>query len=190
MEKQQTQVTDQNRQDFYRALYPMSDSSADQLIDLSQFGDCDCVLIDCAGKTYREQFPTSKIHILETISKAKQFQFTSEHFDKLIDTRVDDSIVWPKLEVNNPVIIFDRSPLLKYITFEVWQQFIRSAVEKYCPSKIIINQNLMFIDDCRMQDRFYSLSTFRLANYVVEQFVYDTDNLRLNLKLKRVTSIE
>ena len=87
MEKNQIQVTDANRIDFYQSVYP-----TDNPVDLSEFKDFDCVLIDCVGGKYRKLFTDHKIHVVETVTSAKQFKFDTNDFNKLVDNRVDDVI--------------------------------------------------------------------------------------------------
>lgn len=185
----QTKVTPENRSRFYQNVYSMQVDPKDKLINLDDF-DTDCVVIDCCGSYYRALFDKNII-VLETIKAAKEFNFSKNQFDKLIDNRNDGQpLIWPSLSVSTPTLIFDRSPLLKYLSIEDLCDTVSVAAEKYQAESIVIRQYLLFTDDSRLVDRFYNFFNFKIKNYCVTQFLYNTQQLTYSFKLKRVQQIE
>lgn len=184
----QTKVTDSNIQDFYKSVYFMQNESREQLIDLTDF-DNTCIIIDCCGAHYKTVFKKDVI-ILETIKSAKEYKFSKDQFDKLIDNRQDNNITWPTVNVATPVLIFDRSPLLKYQSISSICEIISQAAKKYHASKIVVRHKLIFVDDSRTSDRFYNFQDFKVKNYCVEKFSYDTTTKEYFFWLKRITIVE
>jgi hypothetical protein len=184
----QTKVTPKNQLKFYQNVYYMQADPKDRLINLDKF-DTDCVVIDCCGSHYRTQFDKN-ITVLETIRSAKEFNFSKNQFDKLIDNRDEQPMVWPTLSVTAPVLIFDRSPMLKYLSPEDLCSTVSVAAEKYQAALIVIRQHLFFVDDSRLVDRFYNFCNFKIKNYCVTQFLYDTQQLVYSFEFKRIQQIE
>ena len=160
----------------------------DQLINLDKF-DADCVVIDCCGSYYRTHFDKNVI-VLETIKSAKEFGFAKNQFDKLIDNRDGQPTIWPILSVLAPVLIFDRSPMLKYLSMEDLCSAVSVAAEKYQAASIVIRHHLFFVDDSRLVDRFYNFCNFKIKNYCVAKFLYDTQQLTYSFELNRIQQIE
>ena len=181
----QTKVTDNNRDKFYKHVYRQQFNSKSQLIDLSEFSS-DCVLIDCCGWHYRNTFPDKNIIILETVKSALQFKLDRNKFNRLIDDQQDHTISWPPLEIINPVLIFDRSPILKYRSVSDLVDLLSNASTIYCASQLVINVDTTFVDDPRVVDRFYNLSKISIPNFIVVEFVYKstTNNLFMHFRRK------
>jgi hypothetical protein len=184
----QTKVTPKNQLEFYQNVYRMQSDSKDQLVNLDNF-DTDCVVIDCCGSHYRTHFDKNII-VLETIRSAKEFGFSKNQFDKLIDNRDGQPLTWPALSISAPVLIFDRSPMLKYLSLEDLCSTVSVAAEKYQAVSIVIRHHLFFVDDSRLVDRFYNFCNFKIKNYCVTQFLYDTRQLTYSFELKRVQQVE
>ena len=182
----QTKVNNANYQEFYKSVYSIQTDSVDQLIDLSSYTDVPCVLIDCCGWHYKKLFPNNNIISIECVRTAKQFKLSADYFDEL----VDDRYVWPRLSVDRPVVVLDRSPLLKYQTLNEIENFLHTLIASYCPMGIILRVNLLFINDNRLEDRFYTLSKIRLNGYVLEKFYYDVEKLMLEIKFKSTKIID
>lgn len=180
----QTKVNHDNRKQFYQQMYPHQFDSKSTLVNLDKFNN-DCVLIDCCGWHYRDLFANKKIISLETVKSALQFKFDRSKFDKLIDDQKDTYIGWPGLSVKNPVLIFDRSPILKYRSIDNLINLLTSAVEKYNASELVVNLNLIFVDDHRLQDRFYNLASISIRNFTVREFVYNIETNRLLIHFKK-----
>ena len=186
--KLQTKVTDNNRADFYQVAYYQQLDAKDQLINLEQFSS-DCVLVDCCGWYYRDLFPDNNVIILETVKTALQFKLDLTKFNKLVDDRQDHQLSWPPVTTTRPVLIFDRSPMLKYRDIPNLVNVLSAAVEKYQADQLIVNLNTAFIDDPRLVDRFYNLSSFCIDNFVVKEFFYSTNDTKLFIHFKRTCVI-
>jgi hypothetical protein len=184
----QTKVTDSNIQNFYKSVYFMQTDSREQLIDLTEFNNT-CIIIDCCGAHYKTVFEKDVI-ILETIRSAKEYKFSRDQFDKLIDNQQDNNIVWPTVNVTTPVLVLDRSPLLKYQSISSICKIISQAAEKYHASKIVVRHKLIFVDDLRTTDRFYNFQDFKIKNYCVEKFSYNTTVKEYFIQLRRITIVE
>lgn len=180
----QTKVDDNNRQQFYQQVYRHQFDSKSTLVNLDMFNN-ECVLIDCCGWHYRDLFPDKKIISLETVKSALQFKLDRSQFDKLIDDQKDTHIGWPTLSAKNPVLIFDRSPILKYRSVDNLISVLNNAVEKYDPSELVVNLNLVFVDDDRLKDRFYNFSSMSIRNFTVREFVYNIETSRLFVRFKK-----
>ena len=179
-EKLQTKVTSENQTDFYQSLY----NSNRPLIDLKKIVADQYLLVDCRGQQYCKNYLDLNIVTLETITTVKQFSFTRDQFNYLIDNRVFNKLSWPKISTKNCVVIFDHSPLLKYLTVAEIINELTTVSEKYSPNTILLQSSLFFIDDNRLTDRFYNLVDIQLKNYVVEKFYYDTTVTELTIQFK------
>ncbi len=180
----QTKVNDTNRIQFYQQVYRHQFDDKQSLINLDMFTN-DCILVDCCGWHYQSLFPTKKIICLETVKSALQFKLDRSKFNKLIDNQTDSYIGWPKLDSVDPVLVFDRSPMLKYQTVNDLIKLLSHAVEQYHASQLIVNLDTLFIDDNRLQDRFYSLSAISIPNFTVREVLYKTNSNKLFMQFKR-----
>lgn len=181
MEKKlQTKVTLENQKEFYQSLY----KTDRPLINLKEIVADQYLLVDCHGQQYCKNYPDLNIITLETITTAKQFNFTKDQFDYLIDNQVFNKLSWPKISTKNCVVIFDYSPLLKYLTVTEIINELETVSERYSPNTMLLQSSLFFIDDDRLTDRFYNLANIQIKNYVVEKFYYDTCNTELIIQFK------
>ena len=180
----QTKVSDQNRSEFYQQVYRQQFDTRSQLIDLDQFST-DCVLVDCCGWHYRDLFPNNNIISLETVKTALEFKLDPGKFNKLIDNQQDDQINWPTVVCVDPVLIFDRSPMLKYCSVSSLVDVLSDAVKKYQASQLVVHLHTMFIDDPRLTDRFYNFSNICITGFIIKEFVYNSNNDKLFIHFKR-----
>jgi hypothetical protein len=180
----QTKVSDINRSQFYKQVYRQQFDTKQFLVDLDIFTN-ECILVDCCGWHYRDLFPTKRITSLETIKSALQFKLDRSKFTKLIDNQKDSYIGWPELNVVDPVLVFDRSPMLKYQTVDNLVKLLSTAVEKYNASQLVVNLDTLFVDDNRLQDRFYNLAAITIPNFVVREVLYKIDSSKLFMQFKR-----
>ena len=180
----QTEVRDDNRDRFYQQVYHHQFNSKQQLINLELFSN-DCVLVDCCGWHYRNVFPNNNVKSLETVKSAMQFKLDRQLFDKLINDQQDHYIGWPDLNTVDPVLIFDRSPMLKYRSIPELTKILTDAVEKYHASELVVNLTTTFIDDVRLTDRFYNLSSINIKDFTVREFMYDANSNKLFMHVKR-----
>lgn len=54
----------------------------------------------------------------------------------------------------------------------------------------LCDQDCVILDDLRITDRFYNFQNFKIKNYCVEKFVYNTKVGEYEIKLKRLVSVE
>lgn len=180
----QTKIDDQNRTNFYSTVYPMVNENANTLLNISAETNR-IIFIDCCGWHYNKIFDKDEI-VLETFFSVKNYQLSRDQFTKLIDDR-NDGIAWPPLPaIVNPVVILDRSPILKYRTVPELKSMLLDIVQCYNPVKLIMRGHLQFIDDSRLQDRIRSWhDLFDVSKYVTVKFCYDTDSMTYELIIKR-----
>lgn len=182
--KSQTEVTDVNRARFYQQVYQQQFNNKTQLINLNGISNT-CILVDCCGWHYKTLFPESKILCLETLKTALQFKLDRGKFDKLIDDQKHEKINWPQVPAIDPVLIFDRSPILKYRSVDNLVGLLTDAVGKYNAIQLIVNTSTTFIDDVRLVDRFYQLSSICIPNFTVKEFSYKASENKLFLHFHR-----
>ena len=170
--KIQTKVTDQNRIAFYQVLYQHQTNIKSQLINLDQLTESVIVMIDCCGWHYKNLFPKKSIIGFETFKSISLFKLDKTYFDKIIDNQRDNRIGWPNLVIDNCAIIFDRSPMLKYISVEQISTILNNVAIKYLPSTIVLKQSLIFTDGPRLLDRFYEIVKLSIDGYIVKTVEY------------------
>ncbi len=182
----QTKVTEQNRTEFIKRAYPALSEGPQSLVDIRHETN-DIIAIDCCGWYYTQVFQ-KKLIMLETLNTAKSFQFSREQFTKLIDDR-NDKLVWPKLpSLRDPVVLLDRSNILRYQTMPEFKYLTHEIIKCYNPIKVIIRGNLCFIDDSRLEDRLHTwFDFFPIKNYVSAKFVYDTNTMTYAVDLRRLS---
>lgn len=174
MDIKETQVTDQNRAQFYQALYPHQMESKENLIDIGAINVDNIIAIDCCGWHYKNLFPEKNVLAIDPIKTALEFKLDKDKIHKLVDNRLDDKdLSWPKFSIDNNAVIFDRSPMLKYLRIDQLVKLFNDVQHTYKPKFLIARLNLVFIDSNRLTDRFADISTIRVDNSVVDRFFYD-----------------
>jgi hypothetical protein len=181
MDLKQTQVTDQNREQFYRQMYPQQMDSSQQLINLDCLPSPDVIAIDCCGWHYKNLFPEKHVLSVDPIKTATEFKLPRQHVYKLFDNRVDQTPVWPRVQSNNCAVIFDRSPMLKYRSVDQLMEILNQVQQAYQPKNLFVRLNLMFVDSARLQDRFYDLATMQVNHTVVKTFEYHAELDQLSM---------
>jgi hypothetical protein len=174
IELKQTQVTDQNRDQFYKQVYPHQLDSKQQLINLNQFDTKNVVAIDCCGWHYRDLFLEKNVLSVDPVRAALEFKLSKDRVYKLVDNRNDHKLVWPKFDADNCTVLFDRSPILKYKTLSKLTSIFDAVVDAYQPKFLVVRLSTVFIDSNRLTDRFYELATVKVKNSVVKEFRYNT----------------
>jgi hypothetical protein len=182
--KLQTKINNDNRNQFYQRVYCQQLETKQQLVNLEMFSN-DCVLIDSCGWHYQNIFFNKKIIKLETLTTALQYKLERNQFDKLIDDGPNRPIQWPELNLSNPVLIFDRSPMLKYLVPEQISSILAAVATRYQAEDLVVNLNIKFIDDSRLADRFFTLSTVGMLDFTVREFVYSCHDNKLFIHFKR-----
>lgn len=182
---QQTRPTDQNRQIFFDHVYPMRLDGADDLVDISK-ESAPVIVVDCCGWHYAEIF-NKPVIMLETLMSAKNYLLGREKFTALIDDR-SDILVWPHLILDaSPVIVMDRSPLLKYRDLFQIGHVINDISARYDPNKIIVRGSLQFLNDSRIQDRLMPWFDFlKNINHTITRFHYDAENMFYEINLRKI----
>ena len=183
--RKQTKVTDQNQVDFFQTVYYHQNESKEQLANLDSVVEPTIVMIDCCGWHYKKLYPDRHIVGLEPIKSVKQFALDRTYFDRLIDNQSDQRIGWPAINLGKLAVVFDRSPLLKYFTLKELSDQLNIVAVKYKPSTVILEQLLTFVDDSRLSDRFYNIATLAIDGYVVNQFSYNTNTMRLSIRFQQ-----
>jgi hypothetical protein len=186
--KLQTTVTDQNRHDFLKKVYPQLGQAKNQLIQLDQIDATTFIMADCCGWHYKSLWPDRSILGLETYYSIKNFKLDQSYVQGIIDDRDYSSIKWPNLIADNCALIFDRSPVLKYRNVNDIVDVMSTAAQHYNPKCIVFNFSTLFIDDSRLIDRIHSLSTLLIPGYIVIEFVYTTTNI--TIKFKKISAYD
>jgi hypothetical protein len=179
-QKLQTKVTLENQKDFYQSLY----KGGRTLVDLDQLPVTEYLLVDCDRSLYQKKYPNLNIVLLSTLSTAKQFNLDRTQFDYLIDNQVYNNLHWPKISTTNCAVMFDHSPMLKYLTVPEIITVMETVSTQYRPAIVLLRSSLFFIDDDRLADRFYNLVDIKIKNYIVEKFYYDTPTTELMIQFK------
>lgn len=179
-----SQPNDSNRYEYYQHVYHMQKDSVEQLVDVSNISD-PILFVDCCGWHYRNFYQHKKIFSFETVDTALNYRLDKTKFDRLIDSQSIPDINWPTFNLQNCVIIFDRSPMLKYQNIKNFIQIINSAGVKYCANTIIVKGSLLFIDDNRLTtERFNNFGSLVFKNFTIKYFLYDAEKLQYELILK------
>jgi hypothetical protein len=182
--KKQTQVTDQNRKDFQAALHQHAGT-----FDISTLAEQTIIAVDCQGHKYQLLHPSKSVLALETMSNVLDFRIPKDQFYKFVDDRQYNKLGWPKVDVKDCAVLFDCSPILKYRTVEEISLILDEVSNRYLPTTIVVNLNLMHVDDNRLADRFYNMAKLRLSLYVVQEFSYNANAKSLLVKLHRKVTV-
>ena len=189
MDLKQTQVTEQNRIQFYQHVYPHQTESRDQLIDINDLDINTIIPIDSCGWRYKELFPEKHVLSIDPVKTALEFHLPKDKLYKLVDNRSDHALTWPKFVADDCAVIFDRSPILKYRTIDQLVALFNDVQQTYRPKLLIARLKLTFIDSARLADRFYDLSTIQVNNTVVDQFHYHADQDHLYMCFRKKTQL-
>lgn len=176
-------ITDNNRQEFYQTVYNQQFFGKSSLVPLHRHPANQYVIVDCCGWYYQRQWPQHKILCIETETSVSSFNLDQTLFDEVINDKELPNIKWPTATEKNCILIFDHSPMLKYLDKKNFLVVLDSAAEHYQAKKVIVRINHQLLDDFRLQDRFDTLCQLRLINYVVSEFKYD--ELELHIVYKR-----
>lgn len=185
MELKHTQITDTNRDKFYKQVYRQQLDSKPRLVDLDCFNAKNFIMVDCCGWHYKTLFPNKTVLSIESAREVQQYNITQDRFDHLFDYIDNGSIAWPNLAIDNCAVVFDRSPVLKYQTIEQLTSIFQQVQSTYQPKFLIARLQLTLIDDSRLVDRFYYLSQLRVNGSVVTEFKYNIKNNELYVCFQR-----
>jgi|688.fasta_scaffold201617_2 hypothetical protein len=184
MEIKQTQVTDLNRDKFYKHVYCQQLDGRTRLVNLDSFNVKNFIVIDCCGWHYKKIFPNKNVLPVESARDILQYNLSDDTFFKLFNYQ-ENNIVWPNFAVDNCAVVFDRSPVLKYQTVEQLTSIFQQVQSTYKPKFLIARLYLNLIDDSRLVDRFYNLAQIKLDGSVVTDFNYSVKNEELYICFQR-----
>ena len=180
-----SKVTEDNYLKFYRQIYRQQFFTVDQLIQLNKWPNSHFVIVDCCGWHYKKLFPAANITSVETNFSVNQYKLSQDMYD---DTFIYNASAqeahWPKLAVDNPTLIFDRSNFLRYLTVDNFNRILQGAADNFKPRRIILRVDPSFIDDNRLTDRIHNLHNIQVGGFVVEYFVYIPDKKHLEIIFK------
>lgn len=182
--KTQTTIDQQNREDFLSTVY----NNSFDLIDLDAMSAELFVLVDAIrARQYHKKFPNKKFLTLATVSNAKDYGLDRTEFDHLVDDRVHDQIVWPRISAQNCAIILDCIPVLKYLTIAELTSVFDRVATLYQPDQIYFRSVACFVDDNRLAPRINQFCELCPKSHVVQKLVYDSarDLLEIDMRKKR-----
>ena len=108
---EQVNITDQNRQFYYKAHYNI-DYVKNNLINLGSHANETIVAVDSCGYLYRNHFSDLTLQVVENSQMVKLFNLDHTYYDKLFDSLESITVV------RNGVLLLDHcSSIFKYKTF-------------------------------------------------------------------------
>lgn len=176
----QTTVTNDNRAEFYKNVYPVLRMDKNSLINLSHYKGTK-ILLDCAGWHYQTFFPQQQIIKLENIQTCKNYSLTKQQFDIFYK---DDH--FPSISnVDDGILILDHSQVLKYKTVPELKQLLTELSCKIKTNEIILRVPLITMGDDRLTDRFLNLCNIIPDNFVAIEISYTLKIIFMHLKKKK-----
>jgi hypothetical protein len=173
---QQTKVTDKNRIEFYKTVYPVLQMSKNELINLDLYPGVK-VIFDSAGWHYQQNFPNQIIVKIENIQTCKEYQLPRYKFDKIF---TGENI--PKIEFTDPTLIIDYSNYMKYKTPEDIKNILLDLSNKISPDIILFRLNLVTVNDNRLTNRIENFINITPTNFVISEFNFFVEQNRLFIK--------
>jgi hypothetical protein len=180
--KTQTKIDNHNREDFLSTVY----NNSFDLINLDIMSAEIFVLVDAIrAQQYHKKFPHKKFLTLATISNAKDYGLNHNDFDHLVDDRVHNQIVWPRISIQNCSIILDCIPALKYLTVDELTAVFDRVANLYQPDQIHFRSVACFVDDNRLAPRINQFCNLCPKSHVVKKLVYDSDQDLLEIEMRK-----
>lgn len=174
----QTKITADNREDFYRTVYPVVGMDKHELIDLNQLPGTK-VLFDSAGWRYEQLFADQKIVKLEHLNSCSSYKLERQQFDYIYtDAKV------PALELGESTLVYDNGTYLKYKTAREIKQSLAYLAERLQPSMIVLRMVTITLNDLRFDNRIQSFLSTIPDDYFVTKFDYTVENLYVEMKIK------
>jgi len=179
-----TEVTDSNRNDYFRAVYKVQTLRKDELINLHQYSTFPIVIVDSCGWYYKEHFPNANIVKFEGIQTCKMYNLSPNHFDKLFNDNTEIPKI-PNLDFKNSTLIIDHSPvLLKYRTVAQAKEILEQCCYAVSAETARIRMSLVTFGDERFCDRAASLLTMVPDNYIITSVHYTTEMFDVEFRRK------
>ena len=178
---EQVNITDQNRQFYYKAQYNI-DYVKNNLINLGSHANETIVAVDSCGYLYRNHFSDLTLQVVENSQMVKLFNLDHTYYDKLFDSLESITVV------RNGVLLLDHCPsIFKYKTLDQLVDVISTLTKTIDPKYCIGRIALITLADNRLADRFKSLSQIIPDNYIVCRYCYDFDYLTFEIQ-RKITS--
>lgn len=178
----QTKVTDTNRSDFFKAVYPHQTKTKDQLIQLDKLNSNTVIVIDSCGWYYKELWSDLNVVSIETRHSIDQYHLTS--VDGVIEEDPYSDFVWPNIIHSNTAIVLDYAPITKYRTFQELTKLLADAAKCYNASTVTFRQYVCFVDVPKLGCIFEELSLLRIPGYIITEFLYDGIELLIRFRQK------
>jgi|TARA_R110000803_G_scaffold126444_2_gene193991 hypothetical protein len=176
---QQTKITAENRDDFYRTVYPTISMAKHELIDLDKLPGKK-VLFDSAGWHYEQLFTNQKIIKLEHLDSCSSYKLERQQFDYIYtDAKI------PALMLNEGTLVYDNGTYLKYKTAQQIKQSVAYLSERIQPSVIVLRMVTTTLNDSRFENRIQSFLNIIPDNFYFTKFVYNIDNVYMEMKIKK-----
>jgi len=176
---QQTKVTEDNREDFYKQVYPVVGMEKAELINLDNLPG-NKIIIDSAGWYYEQHFPNQKIIKFEHLDTCSSYKFTKEKFNYIF---TNEKI--PTVDVGENSLIYDNGTYLKYKNSAELKQSIQYFVEKFKSSVIVFRTTTITLNDSRFEDRPHNLLSIVPDEYIVTLFNFAPGHIHIEMKLKQ-----
>ena len=177
-----TAPNDQNREAYYKNVYPVLSMSADQLIDLNKLGTGKKIIIDSCAWYYKKIFPEHDIMQVEGLSTCKNYKLNKTQADKIFNDI--NQLKFPDMYCPNSVLIIDHANLLKYRSVTELNQLFNNLTQNIQPKEFHIRMFTTTMNDFRLHDRVKDLINMVPTNYITSQFSYCTPSLTAIYKLK------
>lgn len=175
---QQTAVTDYNKEDYYKFVYPTSIMVKDSLLNLDEYPGTK-ILLDCAGWNYQLHFPAHNILKIENAHVCKEYQLVKNYFDKLY---VNEK--FPDIAIEGTLIL-DHSPLLKYKTNIELNRLLTNITDSIQTDTVVLRMSMITMGDYRFTDRFKNLINFIPDKFIIEHLTYNLKTLTAKLNRKK-----
>lgn len=180
---EQTKVTEENREDFFRKAYLVQTFSKSDLFSIEKYNQYPIVAIDSCGWHYESLFPDIKIIKIESIETVKEFNLDKTQFDKLFNNV--SLIKFP----DECVLLLDHCPrIFKYRTENEMKGILKNLLEstnaKFCLARFVTAT----LGDNRLTDRFSNLIQIIPENYIVSSFVFNSRTFSFEIKRKETNA--
>ena len=170
---QQTKVTDKNRIEFYKTVYPVLEMSKNELINLDLYPGVK-VIFDSAGWYYQQNFPNQIIVKIENIQTCKEYQLSKYKVDKIF---TGENI--PKIESTNSTLVLDHPKYIKYKTPSDIKNILLDLSNKISPDIILFRINLVTVNDNKLTNRIENFISIAPTNFVISEFDFSVEQKRL-----------
>lgn len=175
---QQTIITNENRLQFYKAVYPVAAMNKSELINLELYSG-DKVLFDSAGWYYQEQFRGQNIIKIEDTEVCENYQLNETHFDKVFSKGNITNLNFPDC-----TLVIDHSAYFKYQTTENIKLLLTELAKEINPNTILFRLSMLTLDDYKFTDRLKNVVSFVPDSFITNTLIYKTNTVFFDLRRK------